>query len=85
MKLTRDVMHPRYHWRVIAAVFGATLLVHRFSVLSGDARIEKVVSNILIPRDLPYASEFVINLKTAKQIGLTIPRKVLARADKVIH
>jgi hypothetical protein len=48
-------------------------------------RILELAAKRHLPAEQPTKFGFVINIKAAKQIGLTIPPNVLARADRVVR
>jgi putative ABC transport system substrate-binding protein len=67
------------------------LISYGTSLSDLDRRAAVYVDKILkgaqpadLPVEQPTKFEFIINLKAAKQIGLTIPPNVLVRADRVI-
>src|SRR5438093_4158804 len=82
---------PAIYWRSEIVEAGG-LMSYGVSQTDLDRRAATYVDKILkgakpadLPVEQPTKFEFVINMKAAKQIGLTIPQSVLYRVDKVIR
>jgi putative ABC transport system substrate-binding protein len=79
-----------YQWPEMAeeggfAAYGPRITYIRLLATRLTVRILQGVKSADIPIEQPTQFELVINVKTAKAMGVTVPEGLLARADKVIE